>query len=415
MKIFRSLYFYVLLAIATGVVLGIAAPAFAEQLKPLSDGFIKLIRMMIVPIIFLTVVNGISGMQDMKQAGRAGIKALLYFEVLTTIALILGLVIVNLLKPGAGVNANAALLDTSAVNNYIVAGNETPKKFVDFLLHIIPDNIIGAFAEGNILQVLFFAILFGVGLSSIKEKAAPVLNAFHAIQEALFALMNFIMKLAPLGALGAMSYTVAKFGIGSLTSLLKLMGCFYATCLLFIFVILGIILRMFGYNIVKLLKFIGGELLIVLGTSSSESALPALMHKMKKLGCSKEITQLVIPTGYSFNLDGTCIYLTMAAVFITQCLNISLNFSEQLYMMLVLLLTSKGAAGVTGAGFITLAATLPLIENIPAASVVLIFGIDRIMSEARALTNIIGNAVATIVIAKWEKQIDDGTAGKIIG
>ena len=413
MKLLKSLYVQVIIAISIGIILGAFLPDFAVQLKPLGDGFIKLIKMMIAPIIFCTIVSGIAGMEDMKLAGRVGVKSLIYFEVLTTLALIIGLLIVNLVKPGAGMHVNPATLDTSSVQNYIKQGQSTG--FVDFLLHIIPDNIINALAEGNILQVLFFAVLFGIGLSRIGAKAKPVLSALQSISEALFAMMRMIMKLAPLGALGAMSFTIAKYGLGSLASLAKLMICFYATCILFIVFVFGGILKYYGFSIFKLLKYIGEELWIVLGTSSSESGLPGLMQKLKKLGCSDSVVGLVVPTGYSFNLDGTCIYLTMAAIFITQAIDIPLTVSQQITLLLVLLLTSKGAAGVTGAGFITLAATLPVVEHIPVASVALILGIDRFMSEARALTNIIGNAVATIVVAKWEKQINLETAERYIG
>ncbi|HRH49251.1 MAG TPA: dicarboxylate/amino acid:cation symporter [Panacibacter sp.] len=413
MKLLKSLYVQVIIAISIGIILGAFLPDFAVQLKPLGDGFIKLIKMMIAPIIFCTIVSGIAGMEDMKLAGRVGVKSLIYFEVLTTLALIIGLLIVNLVKPGAGMHVNPATLDTSGVQNYIKQGQSSG--FVDFLLHIIPENIISALAEGNILQVLFFAVLFGIGLSRIGTKAQPVLSALHSISEALFTMMRMIMKLAPLGALGAMSFTIAKYGLGSLVSLVKLMLCFYATCILFIVFVFGGILKYYGFSIFKLLKYIGEELWIVLGTSSSESGLPGLMQKLKKLGCSDSVVGLVVPTGYSFNLDGTCIYLTMAAIFITQAIDIPLTVSQQITLLLVLLLTSKGAAGVTGAGFITLAATLPVVEHIPVASVALILGIDRFMSEARALTNIIGNAVATIVVAKWEKQINLETAEKYIG
>ena len=413
MRFFKSLYLQVLIAIIIGVILGVLSPSFAVQLKPLGDGFISLIKMMITPIIFCTIVTGIAGNHNLKTAGRVGLKALIYFEVITTLALIIGLVIVNMVKPGNGMHIDPAALDTSGVQNYIKQSESTG--FVDFLLHIIPESIIGAFAQGNILQVLFFAILFAIGLSKIGQKAQPVLKALHSISDALFAVMRIIMKLAPLGALGAMAFTIGKYGFGSLASLGELMLCFYATCILFILVVLGSILKYSGFNILKLLRYIGEELLVVLGTSSSESALPSLMQKLERLGCSESVVGLVVPTGYSFNLDGTSIYLTMAAVFITQAIDLPLSLSQQITLLLVLLLTSKGAAGVTGAGFITLAATLPVIEHIPVASVALILGIDRFMSEARALTNIIGNAVATIVIAKSEKQINMQTAKEWIG
>jgi aerobic C4-dicarboxylate transport protein len=413
MSIFKSLYLQVILAIIIGIALGVWSPDFAIQLKPLGDGFIKLIKMMIAPIIFCTIVTGIAGMQNIKAVGRVGLKAIIYFEIVTTLALIIGLVIVNIVQPGSGMNVNPQTLDTSGVQNYIQQGKSTG--FIDFLLHVIPDTIIGAFAEGNILQVLFFAILFGVALTTINNKAKPVLEVLESFEHGLFAVMRFVMKLAPLGALGAMAFTVGKYGFGSLASLGKLMMCFYATCILFILFVLGSILKYFGFSILKLLRYIGEELWIVLGTSSSESALPALMQKLKKLGCSESVVGLVVPMGYSFNLDGTSIYLTMAAVFITQAINLPLTLPQQVTLLLVLLLTSKGAAGVTGAGFITLAATLPVVEHIPVASVALILGIDRFMSEARALTNIIGNAVATIVVARSEKQIDITTAKQFIG
>jgi len=413
MSIFKTLYVQVVLAIIIGIVLGVWFPDFAIQLKPFGDGFIKLIKMMIVPIIFCTIVMGIAGMQNIKTVGRVGLKAIIYFEIVTTLALIIGLTIVNIVQPGKGMNVNPQTLDVSGVQTYIQQSKSTG--FVDFLLHIIPDTIVGAFADGNILQVLFFAILFGVALSTIGNKAQPVLKVLESFEHGLFAVMRFIMRLAPLGALGAMAFTVGKYGFGSLASLGKLMICFYATCILFILFVLGSILKYLGFSILKLLRYIGEELWIVLGTSSSESALPALMQKLRKLGCSESVVGLVVPTGYSFNLDGTSIYLTMAAVFITQAINLPLTLWQQTTLLLVLLLTSKGAAGVTGAGFITLAATLPVVEHIPVGSVALILGIDRFMSEARALTNIIGNAVATVVVAKSEKQIDITTAKQFIG
>jgi len=413
MKFFKHLYTQVIIAILVGIALGVWFPGFAQQLKPLGDGFIKLIKMMIAPIIFCTIVTGIAGMKNIKTAGRVGLKAIIYFEIVTTIALIIGLIIVNFLQPGKGMHIDPATLDTSGVQTYIQQSKSTT--FVDFLLHIIPDTIVSAFAEGNILQVLFFAILFGVALSTMHAKAQPLLRALESLEDGLFAMMRFIMKLAPLGALGAMAFTIGKYGFSSLASLGELMLCFYATCIIFIILILGGILKYFGFNILKLLKYMADELWVVLGTSSSESALPSLMQKLERLGCSESVVGLVVPTGYSFNLDGTSIYLTMAAVFITQAIDLPLSLPQQIELVLVLLLTSKGAAGVTGAGFITLAATLPVLEHIPVASVALILGIDRFMSEARALTNIIGNAVATIVVARSEKQIDMQRAKGLIG
>lgn len=412
-KLFKSLYFQVLLAIFIGILLGHFYPSFAVELKPLGDGFIKLIKMMIAPIIFCTIVTGIAGMQNTKKVGSVGLKAILYFEVVTTIALIIGLVVINVLKPGAGMNVDPASLDTKAVESFIVESKS--QSVGDFLLHIIPDNIVNALSTGNILQVLFFSILLGFALSKIGEKAAPLLKGIQSFETALFAIIKIIMKVAPLGALGAMAFTIGKYGVGSLRELGQLMGSFYLTCIIFIVVVLGGILKYTGFNIFRLLSYIKEELLIVLGTSSSEAALPSLMGKLEKAGCSEPVVGLVIPTGYSFNLDGTSIYLTMAAVFLAQATNTPMDIGQQISLLLVLLLTSKGAAGVTGSGFIVLAATLPTVGHIPVAAIALIFGIDRFMSEGRALTNIIGNTVATFVIAKWEKEIDLDTAKKLIG
>ena len=412
-KIFKSLYFQVIIAILIGIIIGHYYPSFAIQLKPLGDGFIKLIKMMIAPIIFCTIVTGIAGMQNTKKVGRVGLKAILYFEVVTTLALIIGLIVINLLKPGVGMNVDPASLDTKSVENFITESKS--QSVGDFLLHVIPDNIVNALSTGSILQVLFFAILLGFALSKIGEKATPLLKGIQSLEAGLFTIIKIIMKVAPLGALGAMAFTVGKYGLGSLTQLGQLMGSFYITCILFIVLILGGILKYAGFNLFRLLAYIKEELLIVLGTSSSEAALPSLMNKLEKVGCSEPVVGLVIPTGYSFNLDGTSIYLTMAAVFLAQATNTPLDISQQVSLLLVLLLTSKGAAGVAGSGFIVLAATLPTVGHIPVAAIALIFGIDRFMSEGRALTNIIGNTVATIVIAKWEKEIDLETAKKAIG
>lgn len=412
-KLFKSLYFQVIIAIIIGIVLGNYYPAFAIQLKPLGDGFIKLIKMMIAPIIFCTIVTGIAGMQNTKKVGRVGLKAILYFEIVSTLALIIGLIVVNILKPGVGMHIDPASLDTKAVENFITESKN--QSVGDFLLHIIPENIVNALSTGSILQVLFFSILLGFALSKIGEKAAPLLKGIQSLEDALFMIIKFIMKLAPLGALGAMAFTIGKYGLGSLTSLGQLMGSFYITCIIFIVVVLGGILKYAGFNIFRLLSYIKEELLVVLGTSSSEAALPSLMGKLEKAGCSEPVVGLVIPTGYSFNLDGTSIYLTMAAVFLAQATNTPLDIGQQITLLLVLLLTSKGAAGVTGSGFIVLAATLPTVGHIPVAAIALIFGIDRFMSEGRALTNIIGNTVATFVIAKWEKEIDIETTKKLIG
>ena len=412
-KIYKSLYAQVILAILLGILIGFLYPGFAIKLKPLGDGFIKLVKMMIAPLIFCTIVNGIAGMQDVKKVGRVGIKAIIYFEVLTTLALIIGLVVVNVLKPGAGMNIDPSTLDAKTISSYVTPGKTT--NAVDFILHIIPDNIINAQSNGDLLQILFFSVLFGIALSKIGEKAKPVIKGIKSIESGLFAVINIIMKVAPIGAFGAMAFTIGKYGVGSLASLGQLMLSFYITCILFIIIILGGVMRYFGFNIFRLLGFIKEEILIVLGTSSSEAALPSLMAKLEKGGCSESVVGLVIPTGYSFNLDGTSIYLTMAAVFLAQATNTPLTLSHQITMLLVLLLVSKGAAGVTGSGFITLAALLPVVGNVPVASLALILGIDRFMSEARAITNLIGNSVATIVIAKTEKEINLEIAQKEIG
>lgn len=412
-KILKSLYVQVIIAIIAGIVLGHVLPSFAVKLKPFGDGFIKLIKMMIAPIIFCTIINGISGMQDTKKIGRVGLKAIIYFEVVTTLALIIGLVVINIFKPGVGMNIDPSTLDTKSVEVYLSQSKSTTVQ--DFLLNIIPTNIINALSNGDLLQILFFSVLFGFALSKIGEKAKPLLSGIKALENGLFAIIKIIMKVAPLGALGAMSFTIGKYGIGSLASLGQLMLSFYVTCILFIVLILGGIVKYTGFNIFRLLKFIKEELLIVLGTSSSEAALPSLMKKLEKTGCSESVVGLVVPTGYSFNLDGTSIYLTMAAVFLAQATKTPMDISHQLTLLLVLLLTSKGAAGVTGSGFITLAAVLPVAGHIPVASIVLILGIDRFMSEARALTNIIGNTVATVVIARSENEVDLKLAKEFIG
>ena len=401
-KLFKSLYFQVLVAICIGIVLGHFYPSFAVALKPLGDGFIKLIKMMIAPIIFCTIVTGIAGMQNTKKVGRVGIKAILYFEVVTTIALIIGLVVINILKPGVGMNIDPTTLDTKSVESFITESKE--QSVGDFLLHIIPDNIVNALSAGNILQVLFFAVLLGFGLSKIGEKAAPLLKGIQSLEDGLFAIIKIIMKVAPLGALGAMAFTIGKYGVGSLRELGQLLGSFYITCIIFIVIVLGGILKYTGFNIFRLLAYIKEELLVVLGTSSSEAALPGLMNKLEKVGCSEPVVGLVVPTGYSFNLDGTSIYLTMAAVFLAQATNTSLDIGQQITLLLVLLLTSKGAAGVTGSGFTVLASTLTAIHKIPVEGLAFLLGVDKFMSEARAITNIIGNGVATIAISKSENE-----------
>ena len=401
---YKILYVQVLFAIVLGVLLGVFYPELGTAMKPLGDGFIKLIKMIIAPVIFCTVVAGIAGMQDMKKIGRVGGKALLYFEVVSTFALVIGLVVANLAKPGAGFNVDPAHLDTSAIAQYTKQAHG--QSTVDFLMHIIPNTFVDAFATGNILQVLLVAILFGFALSMMGERGRPVTKFIDDISHVIFGIVNIIMKVAPLGAFGAMAFTIGKYGIASLLPLAKLMGSFYLTCFLFVFVVLGLIAKFTGFSIVKFIKYIKEELLIVLGTSSSESALPNLMRKLEKLGCSKPVVGLVVPTGYSFNLDGTNIYMTMAALFVAQATNTDLTLTQELTILLVAMLTSKGASGITGAGFITLAATLAVVPTIPVAGMALILGIDRFMSEARALTNFVGNGVATVVVSKWEKELD---------
>jgi len=413
MRYLKSLYVQVIIAILIGILLGTFYPAFAIQLKPLGDGFIKLIKMMIGPVIFCTIVNGIAGMENTKKVGRVGIKAIVYFEIVSTFALLIGLAVINIFRPGAGMNIDPASLDMKSVENYMTQSKSVGIQ--EFILNIIPENLINALSNGNILQILFFSILLGFALSKIGSKGKPLLNAIKSIEETLFAIIKIIMRVAPLGALGAMSFTIGKYGLGSLVSLGQLMGSFYLTCILFIILILGGILKYTGFNIFRLFTYIKEELLIVIGTSSSEAALPSLMDKLRKMGCSEPVVGLVVPTGYSFNLDGTSIYLTMAAVFLAQATNTPLTLAHQLSLLFILMLASKGAAGVTGSGFITLAAVLPIVGNIPVAAIALILGIDRFMSEARAITNIIGNTVATIVIAKSENEIDMALAREMVG
>jgi aerobic C4-dicarboxylate transport protein len=402
---YRHLYVQVLGAIALGILLGHFYPTIGESMKPLGDAFIKLIKMLIAPIIFCTVVHGIASMEDMKKVGRVGVKALIYFEVMTTIALIIGLVVVNLWQPGVGMNIDPAQLDTSSVSTYTTAAGE--KSQLDFFMHIIPATVVGAFAEGEILQVLLIAILFAFALHWLGERGKPLLNTIDLTAHVFFGIVGIVMKVAPIGAFGAMAFTIGKYGLGTLLSLASLMAGFYATCLLFVLVVLGVVARLCGFSIFKFIRYIKEELLIVLGTSSSESVLPRMLAKMENLGADKSVVGLVIPTGYSFNLDGTCIYLTMAAVFLAQATNTDLSLGQQIALVGILLLTSKGAAGVTGSGFIVLAATLASLGTVPVASIALILGVDRFMSEARALTNLVGNGMATIVVAKWEGALDE--------
>jgi aerobic C4-dicarboxylate transport protein len=410
--LYKSLYFQVICAIVLGVLLGHFFPETGSAMKPLGDGFIKLIKMIIAPIIFCTVVVGIAGMEDMKKVGKTGGLALLYFEIVSTVALIVGLIIVNTVQPGAGMNVDPATLDTKAVAAYTKPGQM--QSTTDFLMAIIPNTIVDAFAKGEILQVLLIAVLFGFCLHKFGGRGTLVFDMIEKTGHVLFAIVGVIMKVAPIGAFGAMAFTIGKYGVGTLVSLGKLMGTFYLTCLVFILVVLGIIARLHGFSVLKFIRYIKEELLIVLGTSSSESVLPRMMAKMENLGVRKTTVGLVIPTGYSFNLDGTSIYLTMAAIFVAQATNTPLTLVQELTLLAVLLLTSKGAAGVTGSGFIVLAATLSAVGHVPVAGLALILGIDRFMSEARALTNLIGNGVATVVVGKWCGELDANRMRRVL-
>jgi aerobic C4-dicarboxylate transport protein len=401
---YQSLYLQVITAIVVGVLLGYLYPHVGETMKPFGDGFIKLIKMLIAPIIFCTVVIGIAGMEDMKKVGKTGGLALLYFEIVSSLALIVGLTIVNTIQPGVGMHIDAASLDTKSVSAYTGPGKMGGT--VDFLLNIIPNTVVDAFAKGEILQVLLFSVLFGFALQRFGGRGTLVFDWVEKTSHVLFGIVGIVMRLAPIGAFGAMAFTIGKYGLGSLLSLGQLMATFYLTCLVFIFGVLGAIARVHGFSIWKFIKYIKEELLIVLGTSSSEAVLPRMIAKMEHLGVRKSVVGLVIPTGYSFNLDGTSIYLTMAAVFIAQATDTPMTLGQQITLLAVLLLTSKGAAGVTGSGFIVLAATLSAVGHVPVAGLALILGVDRFMSEARALTNLIGNGVATIVVGRWTGELD---------
>jgi aerobic C4-dicarboxylate transport protein len=410
---YRSLYVQVLVAIALGVAIGHFYPQAGVALKPLGDGFVKLIKMAIAPIIFCTVVSGIAGMQNMKAVGKTGGLALLYFEIVSSVALVIGLLVVNIAQPGAGMHVDVATLNTTAIAAYTQAGAQ--QSTIGFFLNIIPSTVVGAFASGDILQVLMFSLMFGFALHRMGDYGRPVLEFIERIAQVMFNIIGMIMKVAPLGAFGAMAFTIGQYGVGSLVQLGQLMICFYITCILFVLLVLGGIARAHGFSILRFIRYIREELMIVLGTSSSESALPNMLRKMEKLGCDKSVVGLVIPTGYSFNLDGTSIYLTMAAVFIAQATDTPMGLVDQLTLLAVLLIASKGAAGVTGSGFIVLAATLSAVGTLPVAGLALILGIDRFMSEARALTNLIGNGVATVVVAKWCKQLDEDTLQRELG
>ncbi|MGV3483791.1 MAG: dicarboxylate/amino acid:cation symporter [Planctomycetaceae bacterium] len=402
--LYSHLYFQVLVAIILGVVLGHFRPSWAVTMKPLGDAFIKLIKMMIAPIIFTTIAVGIAKMGDMKKVGRVGFKALIYFEAVSTLALVIGLIMVNVVQPGVGVNADVSTLDTKSVADYTSQGKSLSVS--ELLLHMIPESVVGAFTSGETLQVLLFSVLFGVALARFGDKGKPLVDLLDQLSHALFDVIGIIMRVAPVGAFGAMAFTIGAYGLDTLYSLGKLLACVYLTCFLFVAVILGLIARATGFSLWRFLRYIKEEILIVLGTSSSESALPRMITKLENVGCAKPVVGLVIPTGYSFNLDGTSIYLTMAAVYIAQATNVPLSLAQQLSMLGVLLLTSKGAAAVTGGGFVTLAATLSVVGDVPVAGLALLLGIDRFMSEARAITNLIGNGVATMVVAKWEGALD---------
>ncbi|MGK6314193.1 dicarboxylate/amino acid:cation symporter [Neorhizobium sp. DT-125] len=405
LSFYRHLYVQVIVAIVAGILIGHYYPDFGTTLKPLGDAFIKLVKMIIAPVIFLTVATGIAGMADLKKVGRVAGKAMIYFLTFSTLALAVGMIIANVVQPGAGMHISPASLDANAVSAYATKAHES--SITGFLMNIIPETIVGAFAQGDILQVLFFSVLFGIALGMVGDKGRPVLDFLNALTAPIFRLVAILMKAAPVGAFGAMAFTIGKYGIGSIANLAFLIGTFYVTSLLFVLVVLGAVARYNRFSILALIRYIKEELLLVLGTSSSEAALPGLMQKMERAGCKRSVVGLVIPTGYSFNLDGTNIYMTLAALFIAQATDTPLSFGDQILLLLVAMLSSKGAAGITGAGFITLAATLSVVPSVPVAGMALILGIDRFMSECRALTNFVGNAVATIVVARWENELDE--------
>jgi aerobic C4-dicarboxylate transport protein len=411
-RVLANLYVQVLIAIACGVLFGLMAPDSAAAMKPLGDGFIKLVKMVIAPIVFATVVVGIAQVGAMRDVGRIGLRAILYFEVVSTIALVIGLIVATLLKPGHGLGLNPNTVDLKAVSAYTSGSQHLSA--TEFILNVIPDTILGAFARGDVLQVLLFSVLFGLVLLNLGPRARPLVDLIALLSTALFELVALIMRLAPIGAFGAMAFTIGQYGVAGLLSLGKLMLGVYLTCIFFVFGVLGAIAAASGFNLLRLLKYIGEEILIVVGTSSSESALPRLMRKLEVLGCSKSVVGLVVPTGYSFNLDGTSIYMTMAAVFVAQVSGVELTVRQELGLLAVLLLTSKGAAAVTGSGFVTLAATLAVFPSIPMAGLTLLLGVDRFMSEARSVTNLIGNAVATLVVGRWQGALDVDRAHQVL-
>lgn len=412
MRFLKHLYVQVLIGIVIGGLIGFYFPTTGTSLKPLGDGFISLIKMLIAPIIFCTVVVGLAGMGDLKKAGKVGFKAFVYFEVVTTIALVIGLVVANVLKPGDGFNATVETLNAGSVAKYEAAAKSMT--VVEHILHIIPKTFVSAFAEGEILQVLFLALLFGITLGQLGDHGRPILNLLQEVTRVFFGMLNSITKLAPLAAAGAIAFTIGQYGVSTLAHLGKLMFCVYLTCALFIFIVLGLIARWSGFSLWKILKYVREEIMIVLGTSTSETALPSLMNKMEKAGCTRSAVGIIVPSGYSFNLDGTCIYLTMAAIFIAQAMNVPITLTEELTLLATLLLTSKGAAAVAGGGFITLAATLATVGNIPVAGIALILGVDRLLSEARSVTNFIGNTVATLVVSRWNGDYDHAKGQEVL-
>jgi aerobic C4-dicarboxylate transport protein len=410
--LFRSLYFQVVVALIAGVAVGHFYPGIATDLKPLGDGFINGIKMVITPVIFCTIVSGIAGMESLKKVGRVGGKAVLYFEVVTTLALVIGMIVANVVHPGAGINADVASLDKGAVA--AIADKAHPQSTGQFILSIVPSSVIDSFAKGNLLQVLLFSVLFGISLSILGERGQKAREIVDEFGKALLGIVGIVMKFAPIGAFGAMAFTVGKFGIGTLQQLALLIVCYYATTILFVGIVLGSMARLAGVSLWKLIKYLKEEIFIVLGTASTESVLPQLMQKLERLGVSRSVVGMVVPTGYSFNLDGAAIYLTMTALFIAQALNIDLSLWQQIGLLAIMLLTSKGGAGVAGAALVALAATLGSTHILPVAGIALVIGIDRLMNEVRALTNLVGNAVAALVVARWEGEIDLVTARSVL-
>jgi len=410
--LFGKVYLQVVIAILLGVAVGYVFPAFGTALKPLGDGFVKLIRMLLAPIVFGTVVLGIARMGDMREVGRVGLKAIIYFEVVSTLALVIGLIIVNLVQPGAGMHVDPATIDTKSIADYTAAAHKQSP--LDFLYNIIPSSVVDSFARGDMLQIILFSVLFGLALAPVREKARPLLDVLDVLMTGLFGIVGMVMRLAPLGAFGAMAFTVGRYGLGSLTSLGQLMASVYAAALIFVFGVLGTIARWNGFSLWKFLKFIRDEIFIVFGTSSTETVLPQMMAKLEHLGCAKPVVGLVLPAGYTFNADGTSIYLSMAAIFVAQATGTHLTIGDQILVLAVLLLTSKGSAGVAGAGFVTLAATLASMDKIPVAGLVLLLGVDRFINEARAVTNLIGNGIATLVVARWEHALDEDRAHRVL-